>query len=116
MAAILGMSQDNKQDELPVPCGPSAFPGMFPQIAPGSMAELCANASCRRARSCRGRAYLCARRNFPAAPEGVRDFFAAFLAAKSAGLPLNSFPSEMEQSEEFMALSAWRRAAEASPR
>ena len=78
--------------------------------------RLCANASCRRARSCRGRAHLCAQRNFPAVPEGVRDFFAAFLAAKSAGLSFEAFKSEMEQSEEFMALSAWRRAAEASPR
>ena len=78
--------------------------------------RLCANASCRRARSCRGRAYLCAQRNFPAVPEGVRDFLAAFLAAKSAGLSFEAFQNEMEQSEEFMALSAWRRAAEASPR
>jgi len=78
--------------------------------------RLCANASCRRARCCRGRAHLCAKRNFRAVPEGVRDFFAAFLAAKSAGLSFEAFQSEMEQSEEFMALSAWRRAAEASPR
>jgi hypothetical protein len=46
-----------------------------------SLWRLCANASCRRARSCRGRAHLCAQRNFPAVPEGVRDFFEAFLAA-----------------------------------
>ena len=78
--------------------------------------RLCANASCRRARSCRGRAHLCAQRNFPAAPEGVRDFCEAFLAAKYAGLPFDLFKSEMEQSEEFMALSAWRKAAEAAPR
>jgi hypothetical protein len=78
--------------------------------------RICANASCRRARSCRGRAQLCGQRNLPAAPEGVRDFFAAFLAAKYARLPFETFKSEMEQSEEFMALSAWRRAAEASPR
>ena len=78
--------------------------------------RICANASCRRVRSCRGRAHLCGQRNFPAAPEGVRDFFAAFLAAKQAGLPFEAFKSEMEQSEEFMALSAWRRAAEALPR
>ena len=46
----------------------------------------------------------------------MRDFLAAFLAAKSAGLSFEAFQSEIEQSEEFMALSAWRRAAEASPR
>ena len=60
--------------------------------------------------------FLCARRNFPAAPAGVRDFCEAFLAAKYAGLSFDSFKSEMEQSEEFRALSAWRRAAEAAPR
>ena len=49
-------------------------------------------------------------------PQGVRDFFHAFLAAKYAGLPFEAFKSEMEQSEEFMALSAWRRAAEAATR
>ena len=38
------------------------------------------------------------------------------LAAKYAGLSFDSFKSEMEQSEEFMALSAWRKAAEAAPR
>ena len=78
--------------------------------------RLCANASCRRARRCRGRAHLCAARNFHAVPQGVRDFFLAFLAAKYAGLPFEAFKSKMEQSEEFMALSAWRRAAEAAPR
>ena len=78
--------------------------------------RLCANAACRRARSCRSRAHLCAQRNFPVAPDGVRDFFEAFLAAKYAGLSFDSFKSEMEQSEELMALSAWRKAAEAAPR
>jgi hypothetical protein len=43
--------------------------------------RLCANASCRRARRCRGRTHRCAARNFPAMPEGAQDFFHAFLAA-----------------------------------
>ena len=69
------------------------------------------------ARGAAAAARICApKRNFPAVPEGVRDFLDAFLAAKYAGLSFEAFKSEMEQSEEFMALSAWRRAAEASPR
>jgi len=78
--------------------------------------RLCANAACRRAHSCRGRAHLCARHNFKLLPGGVRDFFEAFLAAKSAGLSFEAFKDEMDGSEEFEALSAWRKAAEASPR
>lgn len=75
--------------------------------------RLCANAACRRAQACRGRAHLCAKHNFKLLPEGVRDFFATFLAAKSAGLSFENFKDEMDGSEEFEALSAWRKAAEA---
>ena len=78
--------------------------------------RLCAKDSCRRARSCRGRAHRCGRRNFRALPDGVRAFFADFLAAKHAGLSFDQFKREMEGSEEFMAVSAWRRAAEGKPR
>jgi hypothetical protein len=70
--------------------------------------RLCANAAC-------GRAHLCAKHNFKLLPEGVRDFFATFLAAKSAGLSFENFKDEMDGSEEFEALSAWRKAAEARP-
>jgi hypothetical protein len=78
--------------------------------------RLCANASCRRARCCRGRTHLCARRNFGAVPDGARDFFVAFLAAKHAGLPFEAFKDEMEHSDEVTAFAAWCRAAEASRR
>jgi hypothetical protein len=78
--------------------------------------RLCADASCRRARRCRGRAHLCAKRNFRAVPPGARDFFAAFLAAKYAGVPFETFKEEMADSDEVAALAAWRRAADASPR
>jgi hypothetical protein len=78
--------------------------------------RLCANPSCRRAQSCRGRAHLCAKRNFGAVPDGAREFFEALLAAKYAGLSFDEFKSEMEQSEELASFSAWRKAAEASPR
>jgi hypothetical protein len=77
---------------------------------------LCANASCRRARSCRGRAHLCARRNFGAVPAGARDFFADFLAAKQAGLPFEAFKEEMTDSDEAAAFAAWCMAAKALPR
>ena len=66
--------------------------------------------------SCRGRAHLCAKRNFRAVPADVRAFFADFLAAKQAGLSFKSFKSEMEGSDELAALCAWRRAAEGKPR
>lgn len=78
--------------------------------------RLCANPSCRRAQSCRGRAHLCAKRNFGAVPDGAREFFEALLAAKYAGLSFDEFKSEMELSPELASLSAWRRAAVASPR
>jgi hypothetical protein len=78
--------------------------------------RLCANAACRRARACRGCARACARRNSKFLPEGVRGFFAAFLAAKFARLSFEAFKDEMEGSEEVAALCAWRKAAEAGPR
>jgi hypothetical protein len=78
--------------------------------------RLCANASYRRARSCRGRVHLCAKRNFGAVPDGARDFFVAFLAAKHAGLPFEAFKEEMTDSDEAAALAAWCKAAKALPR
>jgi len=54
------------------------------------------NAACRRAKSCRGRAHLCAKRHFPFLPQGVRDWFDLFLAAKYAELPFEDFKEEME--------------------
>jgi hypothetical protein len=78
--------------------------------------RLCASASCRRARSCRGRVHLCVRRNFAALPEGAREFFADFLAAKHSGLPFEAFKEEMSDSDEAAALAAWCKAAKALPR
>ena len=72
---------------------------------------VCGNAACRRARTCRGRAHLCARRNHKLLPEGVREFFVALLAAKWAGLPSDQFKEDMEGREETEALFAWRRLA-----
>ena len=76
--------------------------------------RVCANASCRRARSCRGRPYLCGKRNGGALLKGVRDFFTAFLAARSVGLPFEDFREDMEGREETEAFFAWRKAAGAS--
>jgi hypothetical protein len=73
--------------------------------------RVCGSAECRRARSCRGRAYLCGRRNFDTLPQGVRDFFMHFLAAKFSGVDFETFKDEMEDREATAAFFAWRQAA-----
>ena len=73
--------------------------------------RLCGSARCRRARACRGRVHLCGRRNFTVLPEGVRDFFLSFLAARHAGLSFEAFRAEMEGREETDAFFAWRAGA-----
>ena len=78
--------------------------------------RLCGSARCRQARACRGSVHLCARRNFTVLPEGVRDFFLSFLAARHAGLSFETFRAEMEGREETDALFAWRAGARASRR
>src|SRR5512144_2397779 len=62
--------------------------------------RVCGNAICRRARSCRGRAQLCAKRNSGAVPPLVREFFLSFLAAKSVGVTFEDFRDEMEGRDE----------------
>ena len=78
--------------------------------------RVCGNAACRRARSCRGRAQLCARRNFDAVPQGVRDFFMDFLAAKYVGVDYETFEAKMEGREQTKIFFAWRQAARESRR
>ncbi len=78
--------------------------------------RLCGGGACRRARACRGRVHLCAKRNFPALPEGVRDFFLSFLAAKYAGVSFEAFREEMEGREETDDFFAWRAGATAARR
>jgi hypothetical protein len=75
--------------------------------------RLCGNAACRRAHRCRGRAQVCAKHNATLLSRPVREFFAAFLAAKRAGLSFDQFKAAMEQREETHAFFAWRRAAAA---
>jgi hypothetical protein len=49
--------------------------------------RVCANAGCRRAQACRGRPYLCGKRNGGALPKGVRDFFTAFSRRSRSASP-----------------------------
>ena len=72
--------------------------------------RVCGNAVCRRARSCRGRAQLCAKRNTGAVPPPVREFFLSFLAAKSVGVSFEDFRGEMDGRDETEAFFAWRSA------
>src|SRR3972149_1860869 len=76
--------------------------------------RICGNAGARRARACRGRPYLCGKRNSGALPKGVRGFFELFLAAKLVGLPFEDFKEDMEGREEAEAFFAWCNAAKAS--
>ena len=81
-----------------------------------SLWRVCANAACRRARCCRGGAFTCADRNAFILPEGVRDWFSAFLSAKLAEIPWDEFWEKMEFSEEAGAYFAWKRLAESKTR
>jgi len=78
--------------------------------------RVCGNIVCRRARSCRGRAELCAKRNRSAVPPPVREFFLSFLAAHYAGVDFEDFRGEMEGRDETEAFFAWRSACGACSR
>ncbi len=78
--------------------------------------RVCGNTVCRRARSCRGRAQLCAKRNAGAVPRPAREFFFSFLAAHYAGASFEDFRDEMEGRDETEAFFAWRSACAARSR
>jgi hypothetical protein len=78
--------------------------------------RVCGNAACRCARSCRGRAHLCPKRNEALVPKPARDFFFSFLAAKSVGVSIEDFRDEMEGRDETEAFLAWRKACAARSR
>ena len=78
--------------------------------------RLCGSAACRRARCCRDRAHLCAKRNDSLLPKLVNDYFLSFLAAKYAGVSFEDFCDAMEGREETKAFFAWRRACVAHRR
>ena len=69
--------------------------------------RLCGNARCHRAKACRGAPHRCVR-YARLLPEGVRDFFVAFLAAKQACIPFEDFKDAMEDRDETKAYFAWR--------
>ncbi len=72
--------------------------------------RVCAHARCRRARTCRGSAFTCGRRNHALVPPLVREFFTCVLAAKSVDLPFERFRADMEGTEAARAYFAWRGA------
>lgn len=78
--------------------------------------RVCANAACRRARRCRGRAWTCAERNACILPDGVRDWCIALLAARSENVSWEDFWEDMWESEEAAAFFAWRRLAQSKTR
>jgi hypothetical protein len=49
--------------------------------------RLCGNASCRRARACRGDVDRCFAANFPLLPDGVRDFIDGLAEARRGSSP-----------------------------
>ena len=67
--------------------------------------RVCGSAACRRARCCRGRAHLCAKRN-----DSLHDFFLSFLAAQYDGVCFEDFIDAMEGREETKAFFAWLKA------
>ena len=52
--------------------------------------RVCGGASCRRARSCRGRAHLCFKRNKDVVPKGARLFFEKLSRRNSSAFPSRS--------------------------
>ena len=78
--------------------------------------RVCGTAACRRARRCRGRAHLCAKRNDSLLPKLVHDYFLSFLAAQYAGVGFEDFRDAMEGREETRAFFAWRKACRARRR
>ena len=72
--------------------------------------RVCGGASCRRARSYRGRAHLCFKRNKDVVPKGASVLREA-PRGESVGLPFEEFREDMEYEEETKAFFAWRRGA-----
>jgi hypothetical protein len=70
--------------------------------------RVCGNAACRRAKTCRGRAQLCGRKNSKNVPPSVREFFVAFLAGKRCGISFEEFWEDMEFEPCTRDYFAWR--------
>jgi hypothetical protein len=83
-------------------------------IALLNMWHVCANASCRRARCCRGHIRTCFKPNFLQLPEGVRDFFFAMGEAQEQKLPAEELIAWLDARGVMEELAKWRAAVEGS--
>lgn len=69
---------------------------------------VCANAKCRRARTCRGDAHDCVARHAPLVPEDAREGMKAMIEGKHEGLSFDGVQDRVY--EEIEALLRWRQA------
>src|SRR5687767_13719651 len=69
--------------------------------------HVCDNASCRRARACRGNASLCGPTNFARLPQGVQDWFCALVIAKQHDLSWDEAMARIARMPEPDAFSVW---------
>ena len=76
--------------------------------------QLCDNAACRRAKTCRGEARSCFRERFMQLPELVRNFWMLLLAAKAEGLTFDEAVELLLPRAEIHAWEAWMRKADES--
>lgn len=72
--------------------------------------RVCGNASCRRARCCRGKVRHCFPRNFLLLPEGVRGWIDVLAEAKADGLSFEEAMEWLEGTEEGEAFAQWNAA------
>jgi hypothetical protein len=79
-----------------------------------NMWHVCANASCRRARCCRGHVRTCFKPNFLRLPEGVREFLFALGEAQEQKLPANELIEWLDAKGLMEELAKWRAAVEGS--
>jgi hypothetical protein len=78
--------------------------------------RLCGNASCRRARACRGCLQSCGRRNYALLPDGVRGWFELLSEAKEEGLSFAEVRDWLEGTAEEEAFRDWSAAVKGSLR
>ena len=78
--------------------------------------RVCANASCRRARVCRGRAHLCGKRNGPRLAGRRARLLRSLPRREARRPPLRGLPGRHGGTRGDQAFFAWRKAANASPR
>ena len=76
--------------------------------------RLCGNASCRRARACRGRPRLCGPANYPLLPDGVRGWFEMLAEAKEEGLSFEEARAWLDGTDEEQAFRDWSAAVKGS--